>query len=67
MSKIKSEPVATAVLVLSLVLAALVTAGVITIDQVSGFAETVVKVLIILAPLPAGLWARARVTPTKEG
>ena len=61
---LKSEPVMCGAVALSLILAALITAGKLTLDDVSGFVDTFGKVLLIVGPVALGGWIRAKVTPT---
>lgn len=68
MSKIiRTEPVMVAAVVLSLALAVLITAEVITLGDVSGFVETFGAVLVILGPVFLGGWVRSKVTPVGKG
>lgn len=67
LSKIKTEPVMSAAVALSLVLAAAITAGYLTIDQVSGFVATFGAVLVIVGPVLLGGWVRRKVSPVDEG
>lgn len=65
MKLLKSEPVMCAAVVLSLVLAALITAGKLTLTNVSDFVETFGAVLVIVGPVLLGGWVRSKVTPVK--
>lgn len=64
---IRTEPVMVAAVVLSLLLAALITAGWLTLDDVSGFVATFGAVLVIVGPVLLGTWVRSKVTPVGEG
>lgn len=63
---LKSEPVMCGAVALSLVLAILITAGTLTLDDVSTFIETFGKVLLVVGPLALGGWIRSKVTPSGE-
>lgn len=64
---IKAEPVMAAAVALSVILAALITAGKLTLGDVSGFVETFGSVLVVVGPVLLGGWVRSKVTPTGEG
>lgn len=64
---IRTEPVMVAAVVLSLILAAAITAGKLTLDDVSGFVATFGAVLVIVGPVLLGTWVRSKVTPTGKG
>lgn len=64
---LKNEPVMCAAVVLSLVLAALITAGKLTLDDVSGFVATFGAVLLIVGPVLVGGWVRSKVSPVQKG
>lgn len=64
---IRTEPVMVAAVVLSLALAALITAGKLTLDDVSGFVATFGAVLVIVGPVLLGTWVRSKVTPVEKG
>lgn len=64
---LKKEPVMCAAVALSLVLAAAIRLGYLTIDDVSGFVGTFGAVLVIVGPVLLGGWVRSKVTPTRKG
>ena len=64
---LKTEPVMVAAVLLSLALAMLITAGIITLGDVSGFVETFGAVLVIVGPVLLGGWVRSRVSPVEKG
>lgn len=51
--------------VLSLILAALIVAGKLTLDDVSHFVAVFAAVAAVVGPFVAGLVVRSRVTPTQ--
>ena len=60
-----TEPVMVAAVALSLVLAVAITAGKLTLADVSGFVETFGAVLVIVGPVLIGVWVRSKVTPSE--
>lgn len=60
---VTTEPVMVAAVALSLVLAVAITAGKLTLADVSGFVETFGQVLVIVGPVLIGAWVRTKVTP----
>ena len=63
---IKTEPVMAGAVAVSAVLAVLITAGKLTLDDVSGFVETFGSVLLIVGPVALGGWVRSKVSPVNE-
>lgn len=64
---LKAEPVMAAAVVLSFILAVLITLGHLTLAQLSGFVETFGAVLLIVGPVLLGTWVRSKVTPVRKG
>lgn len=62
---IRNEPVMVFAVTISLVLAALIVLGKLTLEDVQGFVAIFFAVLAVVVPTLAGLAVRARVTPTK--
>jgi len=64
---LKNEPVMCGAVALSLVLAALITAGKLTLADVSDFVQTFGAVLLVIGPVLLGGWIRSKVTPVEKG
>ena len=65
----KNEPVLTAsavVAVIGAVLGYLTTAGIISSTDASAWTQIAAVAVPIILPLAAGMWARRKVTPTKQ-
>ena len=61
---LKSEPVMSAAVALSALLALAIRIGWLSLEDLTGYVETFGAVLLVVGPVLLGGWVRSKVTPT---